>query len=256
MDNGHLLLSNEYTAALGGVSFGPNDLVDYDPATDTATLYFDGDAVSFTGWIDAVHLLDNGHLVLSTDSAATLGGLSFGDDDLVDYDPVGDSAALYFDGSLFTDSETVRSAHVGPGSSSVVDPNAPFAHWKLDETSGPTAVDSEGGHDGTLSGPTWTPGIIDGGLQFNGSSDYVSVPDDDALDLVDGFTLMAWIYKDGTQDLDVVFQKGDAGNDWNYSLSTDDVEIKMEFYIGGWIVFDTAQNSAGRHVVPHRSDVR
>ena len=241
MDNGHLLLSNEYTAALGGVSFGPNDLVDYDPATDTATLYFDGDAVSFTGWIDAVHLLDNGHLVLSTDSAATLGGLSFGDDDLVDYDPVGDSAALYFDGSLFTDSENVRSAHVGPGSSSVVDPNAPFAHWKLDETSGPTAVDSEGGHDGTLSGPTWTPGIIDGGLQFNGSSDYVSVPDDDALDLVDGFTLMAWIYKDGTQDLDVVFQKGDAGNDWNYSLSTDDVEINMEFYIGGWIVFDTAQ---------------
>ena len=50
----------------------------------------------------------------------------------------------------------------------------PVAHWKLDETSGATAVDSVGGNDGTLNnGPVWTPGTIDGGLDFDGSNDYV-----------------------------------------------------------------------------------
>jgi hypothetical protein len=50
----------------------------------------------------------------------------------------------------------------------------PFAHWKLDETSGTTAVDSVGSNDGTLiNGPVWTPGTIDGGLDFDGSNDYV-----------------------------------------------------------------------------------
>ena len=191
MDNGHLLLSNEYTATLGGVSFGPNDLVDYEPVTDLATVYFDGDAVGFTAWIDAVHLLDNGHLVLSTGSAATLGGLSFGDDDFVDYDPVGDTATLYFDGSLFTGNENVLSAHIGPGRASVADPSAPFAHWKLDETSGTQAIDAEGSNDGTLAGnPAWTTGQIDGGLDFDGVVDYVDVGTFDVVGT--GLTMMGW----------------------------------------------------------------
>ncbi|UCG59075.1 MAG: PASTA domain-containing protein, partial [Phycisphaerales bacterium] len=51
------------------------------------------------------------------------------------------------------------------------------AHYKLDETSGTTAVDSSGnGIDGTLMGePTWQPagGILDGALLFDGVDDYV-----------------------------------------------------------------------------------
>ncbi|MDH3589124.1 MAG: DNRLRE domain-containing protein, partial [Gammaproteobacteria bacterium] len=55
--------------------------------------------------------------------------------------------------------------------------SGPIAHWKLDETSGTTAVDSVGGHDGTLTnGPAWVAGQIDGALDFDGSNDLVSIP--------------------------------------------------------------------------------
>jgi len=121
MDNGHLLLTNEYTATLGGQNFGPNDIVDYYPANDTATLFFDGDAVGFSGWIDAVHLLTNGHIVLSTNTPEVLGGLSFNEGDFVEYDPGTDTATLYFDGSLFSAAENVRSIHIGTGSGTSTD---------------------------------------------------------------------------------------------------------------------------------------
>jgi hypothetical protein len=53
------------------------------------------------------------------------------------------------------------------------------AFWKLDETSGTTAIDSSGnGYGGTLTnGPTWhSSGKYNGSLSFDGSNDYVSVP--------------------------------------------------------------------------------
>jgi len=55
--------------------------------------------------------------------------------------------------------------------------NAPAAWWKLDETSGTVAADSSiYKHNGTLvNGPTWTPaGETGGGLNFDGSNDYVT----------------------------------------------------------------------------------
>ncbi len=53
------------------------------------------------------------------------------------------------------------------------------AYWKLDETDGVTARDSEGGFDGTLIGdPVWQPagGIVRGALQLDGIDDYVGTP--------------------------------------------------------------------------------
>ena len=53
----------------------------------------------------------------------------------------------------------------------------PIAHWKLDDGVGTTAIDSEGGHDGTLTnGPVWVAGQLDGALDFDGSNDLVSIP--------------------------------------------------------------------------------
>ena len=120
MGNGNLLLTNEYSATLGGLSFQPNDIIKYDSATDSATMFFDGSAVSLSGWIDAVHLLDNGNLILSTNTADTLGGLSMAAGDLVEYETGTDTATLYFDGGLFASAENVRSVHVGPGSGALV----------------------------------------------------------------------------------------------------------------------------------------
>ena len=69
-----------------------------------------GDTI--TGGIDSEILIgDDVSLILSTVEDAMLGSLTFGDDDLVDYDPVTDTATLLFDGgSLFTDTDEIISA--------------------------------------------------------------------------------------------------------------------------------------------------
>jgi hypothetical protein len=105
LSNGHIVLSTVANATLGGLTFGDDDLVEYDPVSDTASLLFDGGALfsNTNEDINAAHVLSNGHIVLSTVGNARLGGLTFGDDDLVDYDPVSDTASLFFDGgALFS----------------------------------------------------------------------------------------------------------------------------------------------------------
>jgi hypothetical protein len=110
----HLFLSTAGSAALGSLSFGDDDVVDYDPEADVATLFFDGSNFSSSlEDVDALHILPNGHLVLSTEESASLGGLSFEDDDLVEWDPVAGTAAMYFEGDLhFSADEDVDAVHV------------------------------------------------------------------------------------------------------------------------------------------------
>ena len=65
--------------------------------------------------------------------------------------------------------------------------------WKFDEGAGNTAYDSSGnGNDGILQGgATWTDGRFGGGIQLNGTSSYVSVPDFQLT--TDTITFVAWI---------------------------------------------------------------
>jgi len=67
-------------------------------------------------------------------------------------------------------------------------------YWPFDEGSGKEARDVSGnGHDGELiSDPQWVQGKFGTALDFGGTGSYVSVPDDDALDLTDAVTFMAW----------------------------------------------------------------
>ena len=72
----------------------------------------------------------------------------------------------------------------------------PIAHWRLDDSIGTSAIDSVGGHDGTLTnGPTWVAGQLGDALDFDGSNDYVDLTSDAELDdvFVGGATVMAWI---------------------------------------------------------------
>ncbi|MCK5271352.1 MAG: DUF5060 domain-containing protein, partial [Sedimentisphaerales bacterium] len=71
------------------------------------------------------------------------------------------------------------------------------AHWKLDETSGTTAYDSVGSHNGTLVGsPTWESGQIDGAIDFpctDGSdARYVDCGDGGGLDITGDRSIAAW----------------------------------------------------------------
>ncbi len=105
----------------------------------------------------------------------------------------------------------------------IEEPPGLIAHWKLDETTGSTAADSVGGHDGTLgNAPTWTTGHIDNALSFDGWDDYVDLTSDQPLDDVfnGGATVMAWIYPTGwgKNGLGRVFDKSSSasqvGNGW------------------------------------------
>lgn len=86
------------------------------------------------------------------------------------------------------------------GQSCGVASTLPLAHWKLDETSGPTAVDSIGGSDGSLVGnPTWSTGHLNGALDFDGVGDRVDV----GPILSAGspqITVTAWVFKRDTGD--------------------------------------------------------
>ncbi|MEE8343066.1 MAG: DNRLRE domain-containing protein, partial [Gammaproteobacteria bacterium] len=116
LGNGQLLLSPGANITLGGLSIRPGDLVQYDPVEDKASMIFEGAALLDSPGrnIDAVHVMDDGQLILSTAGTTTLGGLSFDADDLVAYDPVTDIATLFFDGSaLFSGgNEDIDGLHV------------------------------------------------------------------------------------------------------------------------------------------------
>ena len=70
------------------------------------------------------------------------------------------------------------------------------AHWKFDDGSGGTAIDSAGTNNGTLVGdPTWTAGRVDGALSLDGSGDYVSAAPVAPLAGVN-VTAQAWVRVD------------------------------------------------------------
>ncbi|MBA7696490.1 hypothetical protein ES703_105138 [subsurface metagenome] len=114
LTNGNIILSTIDGATLGGLSFGDGDLIEYNPTTDTATLFFDESLFSADEDIDAVHILESGNIVLSTGGAAALGGLSFGDGDLIEYNPTTYSATLYFAEGLFSSNANIDAVYVTP----------------------------------------------------------------------------------------------------------------------------------------------
>ena len=69
------------------------------------------------------------------------------------------------------------------------------AHWKFDEQYGSKAFDCSGNkHDGSIYGASTVTGEYGNALSFNGSSNYVSVPDSPGLRFgSNDFTISAWI---------------------------------------------------------------
>ena len=74
--------------------------------------------------------------------------------------------------------------------------------WKFDEGSGTSAADSSGqGNTGTLTlGPTWVAGKRGQAVRFDGSDDYVSVPNGGGLNNVSTGSIAMWVKWTGTQD--------------------------------------------------------
>ncbi|MCP4260905.1 MAG: LamG domain-containing protein [Planctomycetes bacterium] len=95
------------------------------------------------------------------------------------------------------------------------------AHWRLDETSGTTALDSSGnGLNGTLGGdPQWVAGKIGGALDFDGD-DYVDLGAPDVFDFgTEDFTITAWIKMTATLRGSIFAIGGDDGGGIRYTLA-------------------------------------
>ena len=109
--------------------------------------------------------------------------------------------------------------NVGPASAqatAVISATVPglVAAYALDETSGTVASDKAGTNTGTVAGASWVAGGRYGGaLSFDGTNDWVTVPDASALDLTTGMTLEAWVRPTAaTSDWTTVVFKEQSGN--------------------------------------------
>ena len=120
MSNGNILLSTVGAATLGGLSFGDGDVVQYNPGTNVATLFFAESNFATSADVDAFTLLSNGHYVLSTTTSEVLAGLTFRNGDLVEYNPVSGTATLFLNEDLFTADEDIDAVYVLPDGSVVL----------------------------------------------------------------------------------------------------------------------------------------
>ena len=116
-----------------------------------------------------------------------------------------------------------------------------IAHWKLDESSGSTAVDSSGSeYNGIVAGASWNPagGVLGGALQFDGDNDHVSI----TLDYEGVFgsnprTCAAWVKTD--HPFGGIMTWGDADVDTNGWSVWLDVTGALRVDVGGGYIFGT-----------------
>lgn len=92
---GDLLLSFDTTVQLQGQIFLPADVLRV-LSDGSVSLFFDGLRLPSGMNVDAIHALDNGHLLFSTDSAGRLPGLDFTREDILEFDPVLERFELAF----------------------------------------------------------------------------------------------------------------------------------------------------------------
>lgn len=135
------------------------------------------------------------HVVVTSDTAVTVDEFYIG--------RVG--ASNYYDGTL--DEVRLYNRNLTPAEVEMVRAYAPgpIGHWKLDENTGTAAYDISGNlNNGTLTdGPTWSPGQFGQAVRFDGTDDYVTIPDSPSLVFGNGTTDMAmsvsaWIKQDDT----------------------------------------------------------
>lgn len=100
--------------------------------------------------------------------------------------------------------------------------NSLISFWKMDETSGTTAVDSKSGRNGTFAGTTTTAGKINNSRQFATATDSISTS---PVNLgLTRMTVAAWIQPTGSgpswNNIVSQYENLSGQNAWNFSYST------------------------------------
>jgi hypothetical protein len=109
------------------------------------------------------------------------------------------------------------------------------AHWMLDEGTGSIAYDSAGDNDGSINGPNWTTGQIDGALAFDGVNDYVSFGTGPAITGTVPFAVSAWVKTDVTKGQGIVTQRSTTTGNGMYGMGIiSDGRVQLQIYNGGY----------------------
>jgi len=95
-------------------------------------------------------------------------------------------------------------------------PTGAVAHWKFDDDSNSSvAIDSVGSNNGTISGATYTTGLVgDNALNFSTDTDHVDIPDADFVENTD-FTVAFFVNFDtlpSSSDIAFLFAPGYDGS--------------------------------------------
>jgi hypothetical protein len=107
----------------------------------------------------------------------------------------------------------------------VADTAGSVGDWQFNEGGGATAFDNSGyNNDGTLvNSPVWS-GAADGavGLFFNGTGQYVDIPDNASLDPTSQITVGAYFNAAAWTNGSTLLQKSDSGSNDQYALGDND----------------------------------
>lgn len=115
LSNGNILFSTRSDGQFSGgntLDFKDGDVVEYDPGNNMASIFFSEDNFDGNADISAFHVLPSGNYILSTYGEESLGGITFRDGDLVDYNPIDNVATLFLSEDLFSDDADIDAVHV------------------------------------------------------------------------------------------------------------------------------------------------
>ncbi|NIP24127.1 MAG: DUF1080 domain-containing protein [Phycisphaerae bacterium] len=114
-----------------------------------------------------------------------------------------------------------------------------IGHWTFDEGKGMIARDSSGRNNhGTIMGSAkWTKGRIGGALDFDGTDDFVSIPNEGDFDITGSITVTAWIRVNSfTRSWQAIVTKGDRA--WRLHRANDTNSL-------GWACSDLSRQEVG-----------
>ena len=130
----------------------------------------------------------------------------------------------------------------------------PLAYYQLGESSGTTAVDSAGNHDGTYTNGVdlGADGIVSNSTaaSFDGNNDFVEIPHSDDM-LLDNGTVSIWFKADDIDDKGALFSKDsrnfDDGGHLSARVNDGQLEIRLQsddesYFVRGGSVEDGEWN--------------
>jgi len=188
----------------------------FDTVPTGLTLYVDGVAKTVPFTIDA--LIGFSYTVEARDQS--LGGANY-------------AFGSWSDGGTQTHALTVPTtarsytATFTPGAA----PPGRAAAWGFNETGATTSADASGNNNAAtlVNGPTFVPGKNGNGLSFDGTNDYLTVPNSPSLDISgNALTLSMWINPTGSAGDQVVL-----GKHWNATMTSPYYQFGLELQSNG-----------------------